>query len=484
MCYRLHLATPLTLSEVRSMLPDGVTAHAATFAEQRLLRDHLETTQTVVELRRGACGCDFVVQRDPADRTDETHLRDRAIRARIPRRRIAAMLEAHRLPGARVRPLAHWQRALAGFVAEHARNAGPTPRLRRGAAGGDHAAGRDHRAARARRAERMARGRAAHARRARVRLPMAHAAYEEGWFAGSAGTRLFRREWRPPEASAVVVNLHGLGDHSGLYAPLAEALAAEALAVHAPDLRGHGRSPGQRAYVDRWDRHLDDLEAFLRFVAAREPGLPVFVLGHSLGGLIALDYAVGRRGGPAGIIAAAAPLGGAGGPPLLLWPGRTAPRVWPRFSLSASMDLNGLSRDPAVVEAITGDALFHRRGTARLAADVPAAIERVHARAASIGVPLLLLHGTADRMVAPEGSRAFFARIAGRPAGADGAGAGAGAPWNEHGPAGPGEYVATGRDVTLRLYDGAYHALFFDLAGDEVRRDLVRWIRVRSPQPA
>lgn len=126
MCYRLHLATPLTLSEVRAMLPAGVSAHAAPAGEQRLLREHLENAQTVVELRRGPCACDFVVQRDPKGRTDETHLRERGMRARLPRARIAAMLEGHRTAEARVQPLAYWQRALAGFVAEHARNAGPS----------------------------------------------------------------------------------------------------------------------------------------------------------------------------------------------------------------------------------------------------------------------------------------------------------------------------------------------------------------------
>ena len=108
------------------MLPAGVAAHAAPYGEQTLLREHLPGAQTVVELRRGACGCDFVIQRDPVDRTDETHLRERGMRAGIPRAQLAAMIENHRLPERRVQPLAHWQEALAQFVAEHARNAGPS----------------------------------------------------------------------------------------------------------------------------------------------------------------------------------------------------------------------------------------------------------------------------------------------------------------------------------------------------------------------
>lgn len=126
MCFHLHLATPLTLSEVRSMLPEGVTAHAAAAGEQRLLLEHLPRAQTIVELRRGACGCDFFVQRDPANRTDETVLRERGIRTGVPRARLAEVIAAHRRPEKRAQPLAHWQQALADFVAEHARNAGPS----------------------------------------------------------------------------------------------------------------------------------------------------------------------------------------------------------------------------------------------------------------------------------------------------------------------------------------------------------------------
>lgn len=126
MCYRLYLATPLTLSEVRSMLPAGVTAHVAGTREQRLLRDHLPGAQMVLEIQRGNCACDFVIQRDPANRTDETWLRGRGIRAGVPRDRLNQIIQNHRLPERRVQPLAHWQRALADFVAEHARNAGPS----------------------------------------------------------------------------------------------------------------------------------------------------------------------------------------------------------------------------------------------------------------------------------------------------------------------------------------------------------------------
>lgn len=276
--------------------------------------------------------------------------------------------------------------------------------------------------------------------------------YSDGLVPVAAGVELFRRSWRPERPTAALINLHGLGDHSGLYAPLTEKLAAAGIAVHGLDMRGHGRSPGPRAYVERWDEYVDDLDAFVGWVAERERGLPIFLLGHSLGGLISLDYATRRPSRLAGVIVSAPPLGAVGVPRPLMVLGRIMARVWPRFSLNVGMDLTGLSRDPAVVDAITGDELFHRRGTARLAVEVPAAMARVQATATELRVPLLLLHGTADRMVPAAGTEELARRLGGSAAG----------------------------DVTLKLYDGAYHALFFDWDGERVTADVVEWIRERS----
>jgi alpha-beta hydrolase superfamily lysophospholipase len=114
------------------------------------------------------------------------------------------------------------------------------------------------------------------------------------------------------------------------------------------------------------------------------------------------------------------------------------------------MDLSGLARDPAVVDTILADPLFHRRGTARLSTEVTAAIRRVHARAETLSVPLLILHGSADRMVPPEGSRRFFSRV--------------------------GQ-----TDRELREYPGAYHGLFADVGHEDVLKDAEQWIEGHIP---
>jgi alpha-beta hydrolase superfamily lysophospholipase len=271
--------------------------------------------------------------------------------------------------------------------------------------------------------------------------------HPEGSFATSDGLELYYQCWVPASrrARAVLINLHGLGDHSGLYPTLAAHFPPRGVALYAYDMRGNGRSPGQRAYVGSWQEYVDDLHAFLLRVREWEPNLPVFVLGNSLGGLVVLEYALQHPGELGGVIAAAPPLGQLGVPRPLMALGRLMSRIWPRFSLQVGMDLSGLARDPKVIESVVADPLFHRRGTARLSTEVTAAIARVQARAADLAVPLLLLHGSADRMVPPDGTRAFYSRVA--------------LP-----------------DREFREYEGAYHGLFADLNHHEVLRDLERWI--------
>ncbi len=217
------------------------------------------------------------------------------------------------------------------------------------------------------------------------------------------------------------------------------------LAVYAPDLRGNGRSPGQRGHVEAWADFREDLHRLVARVGSAEPGRPLFLLGNSLGGLIVLDYALRYPAAARGVVALSPPLGELGVPPALLALGRVASRVWPRFSLETGMDLTGLSRDPAVVREVLADPLFHRRGTARLSTEVTGAIARVQEQAARFPVPVLVMHGSADRMVRPEGSRRFIASVG-------------------H------------ADKRLIEYDGAYHALLADLDRERVLADLGAWI--------
>jgi alpha-beta hydrolase superfamily lysophospholipase len=268
-------------------------------------------------------------------------------------------------------------------------------------------------------------------------------------FIGSDNLTLFRRAWRPDGAPrGVLVNLHGLGDHSGLYPMVGDYFVPRGFAVHAPDLRGNGRSLGQRGYVRTWGEFRADLDHFLALVRKEEGGLPLFLMGNSLGALVVLDYAQHHPQGLRGVIAVAPPLGRLGVPAPLLALGAMLSRVWPRFSLQTGMDLSGLSRDPAVMDRVLADPLFHRWGTARLSTEVRATIKRLNAEAAGFPLPLLILHGSADRMVPPDGSRAYIQRVG-------------------H------------ADKQLLEYPGAYHGLLADLNGPDVLRDLGGWIERR-----
>jgi alpha-beta hydrolase superfamily lysophospholipase len=269
---------------------------------------------------------------------------------------------------------------------------------------------------------------------------------QEGWYEGFKGERLFFRSWNPAaEPRAAAIFLHGLGDHSGLYPMVADALVPSGVAVYAPDLRGNGRSPGQRGHVGSWAEFREDLRLLIDRVRQDDAGIPLFLLGNSLGGLIVLEYAIQYPEGARGVVALSPPLGEIGVSPLLLALGRVASRVWPGFSLETGMDLTGLSRDPQALREVLADPLFHRRGTARLSTEVTAAIERVQEHAPGFPLPVLVMHGSADRMVPPDGSRQFVARVA-RP------------------------------DKRLIEYDGAYHALLADLERERVLAGLVGWI--------
>ncbi|HEX5387490.1 MAG TPA: alpha/beta hydrolase [Gemmatimonadales bacterium] len=285
--------------------------------------------------------------------------------------------------------------------------------------------------------------------------------HRESSFLGAGDLELYRQSWQPdtpggaagaPSPGPVrggVILVHGLGDHSGLYEPLVESLVSHGRAVHAFDLRGNGRSPGRRGHVHRWSDYRGDLGRFVALVRGEEPDSPLHLLGNSLGGLIVLDYALAGRDGLAGVVAVAPPLGRVGVPRALLALGRLVSRVWPSFSLNTGMNISALAHDPDVVAAVVSDPLFHRRASARLSTEIAAAAARVHAGAPRFAVPLLLVHGAADRMVLPEGTRALAASLA--PAAA--------------------EYLE---------YPEGYHALLADQDRARVFGDIERWMRAHE----
>jgi alpha-beta hydrolase superfamily lysophospholipase len=263
---------------------------------------------------------------------------------------------------------------------------------------------------------------------------------------GSGHCSLYYQCWYPEESSqAVVVLVHGLGGHSGLFQTVVDYLVPQGYAVYALDLRGHGRSMGQRGHINSWQEFRADLQRFLQQIQAQHRCCPYILWGHSLGGTIALDYALHFPDDIQGLILTAPALGKVRIAPLKLAVGCLLSKIAPRFSLKVGIRTDAGSRDPAVVAAIAADPLRHTYGSARLATEFLATVNWIYAHANELTIPLLIMHGSGDRVTLPEGSRAFFQRVI--------------FPDKQH-----------------HEYPGSYHDVFMDLDYHTMFRDLDVWL--------
>ncbi|MBN3958877.1 alpha/beta hydrolase [Nostoc sp. NMS8] len=280
------------------------------------------------------------------------------------------------------------------------------------------------------------------------------ASHREGTFPGVGGLDLYYQSWHPEgKVRAILAISHGLGAHSDRYSNVIQHLIPKQYAVYALDLRGHGRSPGQRGYISAWSEFRDDLGAFLELIQTQNPGCPVFILGHSLGGVIVLDYILRYPQQVSllqGVIAIAPTLGKVGVSPIRILLGKMLSRVWPRFTLNTGIDISAGSRDQQVLAAFTQDTLRHTRATARLATEFFATVDWINAHAADWHLSLLILHGGADRVALPAGSDIFYQRI---------------------------NYT----DKLRIEYQGAYHELQSDINYREVLADLEDWLERHLP---
>jgi acylglycerol lipase len=270
---------------------------------------------------------------------------------------------------------------------------------------------------------------------------------EEDTFVGVRGVRIHVRTWVPENpVTGVVVIAHGLAEHGGRYAAVAERLVAEGVAVVALDHRGHGRSGGKRTSVVRFADYGDDLSTVIVRARDRWPSQRLVLLGHSMGGLIALDLAVRPGTALDGLVlsAPAACPGDVSKAKLAL--GRVLSRVAPEASV-LRLPLNRISRDQAVVDAYNNDPLVFRTPIrARLGAEMLDAMDRDDKALPSLRMPLLVMQGTADGLVDPG--------------------------------CGPHVYERAGSaDKTLKMYEGLWHEIFNEPERDRVLADLTAWLR-------
>ncbi len=273
--------------------------------------------------------------------------------------------------------------------------------------------------------------------------------YEEFSFQSGDGLELYAQEWTLEKAEALVCLVHGLGEHSGRFSHVAERLNQAGYAFMAFDLRGHGKSGGLRGHTPSIEAYMDDIDLFLKEADRRHPGLPRFLYGHSLGGILVLNYALRKRPKLAGVIATSSGLRTAlEKQKTKVMLAKLLGSLLPEQQLASGLDPGSISRDAAVVKRYVEDPLVHDRMTFGMGKAMIEAIPWTFAHAAEFPVPLLLVHGTADRLAFPSGSQEFAALVSG--------------------------------DCTLKLWEGLSHETHNEPEKEAVLAYMIGWLETHK----
>ena len=266
------------------------------------------------------------------------------------------------------------------------------------------------------------------------------------------GVKIFYRQYAAESERARMVIAHGLGEHSGRYGNIVERMLPKGISVWAPDHRGHGQSGGKRGHVLKFSQYLSDFRLSVELAGADRPeGMQCFLLGHSMGGLIALNFAQQFAGLIDGVIASSPALGVAIEiPGIKKILGSFMSYIWPGMTMGNELDAGKISHDPKVVSAYKTDPLVHDRVSARFFTEFLAAMDTVRAQASSLKVPILLQVAGDDHLVNARSSVQFFEKL-------------------------------DIEDKTLQVYDGRYHEIYNE--GEDLRRqvlkDLEDWLEKR-----
>jgi acylglycerol lipase len=271
--------------------------------------------------------------------------------------------------------------------------------------------------------------------------------HREGFFKGVRGANIYYQSWLPEgEPRAVLLIVHGLAEHSGRYENVVNHFVPLGYAVYGIDHLGHGKSEGERVYVKRFDDYTNTLKVYFDKVRGSQPGKPIFLVGHSMGGLISAMYLLNYQAELAGSVLS--------GPavkipndvtPATIFVGKILSALIPKLGL-VGLDTTGVSRDPEVVQAYVSDPLVHRgKMTARLAAEMLKAMQTITAQAARITLPILIVQGSADRLVNPAGAQVLYDGV-------------------------------SSVDKEIKIYAGFYHEVFNEPEHDMVLRDVEIWL--------
>jgi acylglycerol lipase len=275
--------------------------------------------------------------------------------------------------------------------------------------------------------------------------------HTEGNFKGVRNASIYYQAWLPDgKVKAVLFIVHGLGEHSGRYANVVNRFVPSGYAVYGLDQIGHGKSEGGREQVERFEDFTDNLTIYYNMVKAWQPGKPIFLYGHSLGGLIAcyhlLDHQADFKGA---VISAALVRVPANISPLTVTVGKMLSAIAPKAGV-IPLNAAGISRDPAVVKAYEDDPLvFHGKTPARLSAEMLKAMMRITAEAGRITLPVFILQGSADKLVDPGDAQLLYDKV-------------------------------SSNDKTLRMYDGLYHEVHNEPERETMFKDMETWLKAHA----
>jgi len=271
--------------------------------------------------------------------------------------------------------------------------------------------------------------------------------HRDGFFAGVRDSAIYYQCWQPEtECKAILLVVHGLAEHSGRYMNVVNHFVPLGYAVYGLDHIGHGKSEGTRVYVDRFADYTDTLKRYFDLIRLEHPDKPVFLIGHSMGGLIGAVYLLEHQNELAGAVLS--------GPlvkmsddisPVVVFMGKLLSTLTPKAGL-LGLSAEGVSSDPAVVQAYVNDPLVYTgKTTARLAAELIRGVQRVQAEAAKITLPLLIVQGSEDKLVDPSGAKFLYDTV-------------------------------SSVDKTLKVYEGFYHEVFNEPERAQVLGDVEAWL--------
>jgi len=270
--------------------------------------------------------------------------------------------------------------------------------------------------------------------------------FEETWKSHD-GTDIFVQGWEPDEHTpqAVVCLVHGLGEHTFRYAHVAEAFGKEGYVLFGADLRGHGRSGGNRGHIPSIEAVMTDIDLLFEQAKSRYPGLPIMLYGHSLGGILVLHYALKRKPAIMGVIATSSGLRTAlENQPAKIMAAKVLGTIIPKVSLPSGLDVNAISHDKSVIDKYKNDPLVHDKMSLGFGKTMLATIQWTMKHSAEFPLPLLILHGKDDAIAFPSGSIDFAASLNGK--------------------------------CKLVLFDGGFHELHNEPEKAQVFKTMIDWM--------